>query len=282
MKKTIGDVTFRWRRSFLTAPQGNVFSETNKPVRWPLTWRRSNEVGKISVASHNVTVAWRLTARRDDRVGLGGLEDYRVGVTNTVLFSERTWYYGSARKARLVDHVTGAPVWDGMTEDECPWYDEPAELEKLDDGDRADFPPGSRKGDASATIYFNDAPYTGPFDACPDMGRLKRDGGPLFLVNGFDTFCLWLAVEDPAGTVHVLDSFPWYVRYGLRVEGGKVDRDASFRFMPTAGTYLLSQGPRFSRVAKLQGMGSEGATRYTPGTYTRSEVENIIGYFAHV
>lgn len=281
MQKTIGNVTFRWRRSFLTAPASGVFSEASKPIRWPLKWERGED-DKLAVQSHNLTVRYRVTARMDGEVGLDGLAGYRVGPTNTVLYSERSWYYGFERRAKLVDHVVGAPVWDGMVEDPCPWYEKPSKLKALRAKYTPDFPPGSREGDASATVNFNDAPSTGPLDDIPDMGRLELDEGPLFLVNGFDTFCLWLAVSDPEGTVHVLDSFPWYVRYGLRVEGGKVQRDDAIRLLPTAGTYLLSQGPRFSRTARLQGMCSEGAIRLARGTWTRSEMENIVGYYTRL
>ncbi|HET7232073.1 MAG TPA: hypothetical protein VFJ16_18850 [Longimicrobium sp.] len=182
----------------------------------------------------------------------------------------------------MVDHVVGAPVWDGMNEDPRPWYEAPKKFKALKARNVLEFPAGSRAGDASARVMFADAPYTGPFDANDQMGRLQLAGAPLFLVNGFDTFCAWLAVRDPAGTVHVLDSFPWYVRYGLRIRGGRVDDDAAITLQPTAGTYLLGQGPRFARIAKLVGMCTEGATRYNLGTYNRSEVENIIGYTAEV
>jgi hypothetical protein len=289
MEKTIGDVTFRWRRSFRTSPDGE-FSEGSKACKWPLRTEFTNN-GKLKLASSNVAVTWRLTARHRNAVGRDGLREYRVGTTNTVLHSERTWYYHPSaphsphspqKKVKMVDHLVGTPVWDGNTEDVPPWYDKPGKLKKLKDADRLHFPPGSRKGDACALINFNDAPGTGPLDASPNMGLLRLRGDPLFLINGFDTFCLWLAVSDPEGTVHVLDSFPWYVRYGLRVDGAQVDRKDAFRTLPTTGTYLLSQGPRFARIARLQGVCSEGAMRQTEDTYTRSEVENILGYVVGV
>ncbi|HET7232072.1 MAG TPA: hypothetical protein VFJ16_18845 [Longimicrobium sp.] len=88
--KTIGNVTFRWRRRFIPAP-GAPLTEKSKPCRWPLEWERAQN-GKLRLSSQNVGVTWTVTARSLDG-GEADMEGYRAGVTNTVLLSERSWYY---------------------------------------------------------------------------------------------------------------------------------------------------------------------------------------------
>jgi hypothetical protein len=273
MPKMIGDVEIYWNRVY-TNPVTNAKTRGfPKPFKLDLDIEESDDQSKIKVSSKNMSMTWYVQAiGSDDEV-----RNLEVGASNTVYTSERTWYYKAATakdRFKMVDSMRG-PAWDGMSEDDPPWYGEPVRFKKLKAGRLGEYGAGFDEGDWGAAVRFGDAPYTGPFEKNADMGKLAIDGKPLFLVNGFDTFKVWLVARDRSeNQFHVLDGLPWYVRYGV-----SVDDEGKRRFSPTAGTYINSFGPGFLDKAKLDGLGSEDklTVRKVKG-YSRTEVVNILGY----
>jgi len=236
--------TFVWK--MLVAPQGGRITGTSGDLEVEF----NSEQPQFRIGTPNLAMELQVRVSKAP----GNFQAW-AGFTQTIYESRRTMYYASSPRTKLAESLA-CPCWDGSNENTPPWFDDPEPLE------------WSKKRKVwECETWFTDAPWIGPNEADPRLGRLTDPRGTvatptLVGIDGVDSFRPFAAVTNsfPApGLIVPLCHYDWHIRYRVVIANSASQMKIAVT-LAESGVFLESAGPHNDGQMQTQSLCSEGSS----------------------